>query len=73
MYFFCTNTKLYYYGVANTLLPCYVLSMKIPFIVKKTKKVKHPKPKKQKQPFINDKEWDELDEEDEECMYIDED
>lgn len=39
----------------------------------KVKKVKQYKPKRQKKPFISDKEWNELDEEDEECMYIDED
>ena len=36
----------------------------------KRKQYKHHK---QKKPFINEKEWEELDEEDEECMYIDED
>ena len=44
-----------------------------PIVVEKPKRIKQPKPKKQKQPFISDKEWDELDEEGEECMYIDED
>lgn len=36
-------------------------------------KTKQYKSHKQKEPFINEKEWEELDEEDEECMYIDED
>lgn len=39
----------------------------------KPKKIKNYKLKKQKKPFISDKEWDELDEEDEEEMYILED
>ena len=39
----------------------------------KQHKEKKYKPKKYKKPFISDKEWNELDEEDEECMYIDED
>ena len=39
----------------------------------KKQKTKQYKPAKQKRPFISDKEWKELDEEDEECMYIEED
>ena len=40
---------------------------------KKPKAKKKYKPKNQKKPFISDKEWNELDEEDEEEMYILED
>ena len=39
----------------------------------RVKKTKRHKPKKQKKPFISDAEWKELDEEDEEEMYILED
>ena len=39
----------------------------------KVQKPKQYKPKKVKEPFISDKEWEELDEEDEEEMYIDDD
>lgn len=38
----------------------------------KSKKLASHKPKKSKKPFTSEKEWEELDEEDEECMYIDE-
>ena len=38
----------------------------------KTQKAIRPRQNKSKKPFINEKEWEELDEEDEECMYIDE-
>ena len=39
----------------------------------KVQKVKQYKAMKSKEPFISEKEWEKLDEEDEECMYIDED
>ncbi len=39
----------------------------------KFKKQSRNMPRKHKKPFIDDKEWEELDEEDEECMYISED
>ena len=39
----------------------------------KIQKQSRSKLKASKKPFITEKEWEELDEEDEECMYIDED
>ena len=38
----------------------------------KPKKPKNRKPKKQKKPFISDEEWKELEEEDDEMMFIEE-
>ena len=38
-----------------------------------SQKTINSKSRKSKKPFISEKEWKELDEEDEECMYIDED
>ena len=40
---------------------------------KKQKQLQYSEPKISKKPFITEKEWEELDEEDEECMYIEED
>lgn len=39
---------------------------------KKQKQLQYGETKASKKPFINEKEWEELDEEDEECVYIDE-
>lgn len=44
-----------------------------PIVVEKTKRVKQPKPKKQRKPFISEREWNDLDEEDEECMFVEDD
>lgn len=46
-----------------------------PIVVEKKSKPKKPKnrkPKKQKKPFISDEEWKELEEEDDEMMFIEE-
>ena len=39
---------------------------------KKQKQLQYSESKVSKKPFITEKEWEELDEEDEECIYIDE-
>ena len=39
---------------------------------KKHKQLQYSESKVSKKPFITEKEWEELDEEDEECIYIDE-
>lgn len=47
----------------------------IPIVAEKKSKPKKPKnrkPKKQKKPFISDEEWKELEEEDDEMMFIEE-
>ena len=46
-----------------------------PIVIEKKRKAikpKNRKPKKQKEPFISDKEWKELEEEDDEMMFIEE-
>lgn len=43
---------------------------KEPVSTKPKPRVHRPHPEKHKKPFISEKEWEELEEEDEECLYL---
>ena len=79
---FYITIAIFVHGIAAILVGIYFFKHSIPpakkpfqshIIRTKPTNQKTNKPKKNKKPFISDKEWKDLDEEDEECMYIDED